>query len=52
MPRLVACGSRNEAYDDKNALARASDGDLFMLLVDSEDPVTDINRTWNHLSTR
>ena len=53
MPRLVACGSRNEAYDDfKNVLARASDGDLFMLLVDSEDPVTDINRTWNHLRQR
>ena len=53
MPRLVACGSRNEAYDDfKSAFARASDGDIIMLLVDSEDTVADINRTWEHLRRR
>ena len=53
MPRLVACGSRNEAYDDfRNALAHTSRDDIVMLLVDSEDPVADIDRTWDHLRQR
>ena len=53
LPRVMPCGSRNEAYDDfRNALARAARDDIIMLLVDSEDPVPDINRTWNHLHQR
>lgn len=53
MPSIVACGSRNATYDRfRNALARASRDDIIMLLVDSEDPVRNINRTWNHLHQR
>ncbi len=52
-PSLVACGGRDQAFDRfKTELEKASDGDTIMLLVDSEDPVTDINRTWNHLRQR
>ena len=53
LPSIVACGSRNAAYDRfRNALARASRDDIVMLLVDSEDPVADIDRTWQHLQRR
>ncbi len=53
MPALVACGSRNEAYDDfKTAHSKAPSGDFISLLVDSEEPVTDIERTWDHVRQR
>lgn len=50
MPRITACGSRNDAYDDfKTAVKRAQGGDYPILLVDSEVPVQ--GRTpWRHLS--
>ena len=53
MPRFVACGPRNDAYDDfKTAHAKASSGDFIGLLVDSEDPVDDIEKTWQHVGQR
>lgn len=53
MPRLIACGSRNAAYDDfRTAHGNAAANDYTALLVDSEDPVADINATWNHLRQR
>lgn len=53
LPRLVACGGRDSAYDDfLTAHASSSAGELISLLVDSEDPVADIERTWNHLQQR
>ena len=53
MPRLVACGSRNAAYDDfRTAHENGAANDYIALLVDSEDPVADINATWNHLRQR
>lgn len=39
MPRIVACGSRDEAYSDFIASLTKRDYDLVALLVDSEDPV-------------
>ena len=52
MPRIVPCGSRNEAYDDfKTAHAQGKDG-YVALLVDSEDPVKDPEDTWRHLNER
>lgn len=39
MPRIVACGSRDEAYGDFTASLAKGDYDLVALLVDSEDPV-------------
>ncbi len=50
MPALVACGARNDAYDDfKIAHAEAASADFIGLLVDSEDPVADIEQTWQHV---
>ncbi len=44
IPRIVACGGRDEAYDDfKNALASGKYARL-ALIVDSEDPVQDIEK--------
>lgn len=54
MPRLVACGSRNSAYDDFRTAQEngAANSDYIALLVDSEEPVADINATWEHLRQR
>ena len=53
MPTIRARGSRNQAYASfVNAISHASDGEVVMLLVDSEDPIADINRTWQHLRQR
>ena len=52
MPRVIACGSRRQAYDDFcTALTQRSPGPIF-LLVDSEDPVTDTKKPWRHLHGR
>lgn len=53
MPALVACGSRNEAYDDfKTAHSKSTAGDFTGLLVDSEEPVSDIDKPWEHVAQR
>lgn len=53
MPRLSACGGRNAAFDNfKTAHAQRKPGDYIALLVDSEDPVADGDKTWEHLKTR
>lgn len=50
MPRLVACGGREDAYDDFTSAHGATRGsDYVALLVDSEEPVADIERIWDHL---
>ena len=50
MPRIVACGGREQAYDSfKTALEDADT--IPMLLVDSEDPVTAAS-PWEHLRNR
>ena len=51
MPALVACGARSDAYDDfKTADAKAASGDFIGLLVDSEEPVADVEQTWQHVA--
>ncbi len=53
MPRLVACGGRGATFDDfSTAQAHAGDGDYVAMLVDSEEPVADIEETWRHLKSR
>ncbi|HLN32928.1 MAG TPA: DUF4276 family protein [Gemmataceae bacterium] len=53
LPKLKACGGRSTAFDDfKTALANAREGDFVALLIDSEDPVADIETTWEHLQKR
>ncbi len=53
MPRLSACGGRESAFDDfKTAHARRKPDDFIAMLIDSEDPITDIEKTWDHLKIR
>jgi hypothetical protein len=53
MPRLSACGGRNSAFDDfKTAHSQRKEGDYIAMLVDSEDPVADVEKPWDHLRTR
>ena len=53
MPRLSACGGRNSAFDNfKTAHAQRQQGDYIAMLVDSEDPVADVDKTWDHLKSR
>ena len=50
MPRLVASGSRNTAFDNfKTAHSNAPGAEYVALLIDSEDPVSDVEKTWEHL---
>lgn len=50
-PGIVACGSRNEAFDKFQTQIRVSKrGDICALLVDSEEPVN--NEPLSHLSAR
>ncbi len=51
MPSVVACGSRRNAFDNfRTALKAASETDLPMLLVDSEEAVSE--SPWEHLKSR
>ena len=53
MPRLSACGGRGAAFDDfKTAYSMCRAGDYVAMLVDSEDPPADIEKTWDHLKLR
>ena len=53
MPRLSACGGRGAAFDDfKTATLTCRAGDYVAMLVDSEDPPSDVEKTWDHLKIR
>lgn len=53
MPRLIACGGRNSAFDAfKTAHANKKNSAYIAMLVDSEDPVVDLELTWKHLEVR
>ena len=53
MPRLVASGGRNATLDDfQTKLKQSTDGDFVAMLVDSEDPIADPEKTWEHLKKR
>lgn len=50
MPKIVACGPRNEAYKRfKTAFEKREPADFVALLVDSERPVR-LSSTWQHLA--
>ena len=52
MPAVVACGSRNDAYDSFcTAAANAGPNQFPVLLVDSEAAVSD-EKPWKHLKNR
>lgn len=54
MPRITACGGRQSAYKDfRNALDKAKPGDVIILLVDSEAPITETDdNVWKHVLQR
>ncbi|MFN8489248.1 MAG: DUF4276 family protein [Caldilineaceae bacterium] len=53
MPRIVACGSRNDAYDSFcTALKQAKPDEFPILLVDSEEPFNPQSKPWPHLKVR
>ena len=53
MPRVVACGSRQRAYNRFcAAIDRAEAGDFIVLLVDSETAVAARDNPWEHLRKR
>ena len=53
LPRLVASGGRASAFDDfKRAHKNKRAEDYVALLIDSEDPVGDLEATWQHLAAR
>jgi hypothetical protein len=50
-PRLVACGSRESAFDRfRSDLRDAPPGEHLVLLIDSEDRLHDPEETWLHLA--
>ncbi len=49
-PRLVACGGRNAAFDQfRTAHAEQRPSEYVAMIIDSEDPPANIERTWEHL---
>lgn len=52
MPKLVACGAREKAYDRFCSALGRSDEIFIVLLVDSEGPVTENAGPWTHLRER
>jgi len=53
MPRVVACGTRRNAYDDFcTAILTLGSNEFVALLVDSEGPVAVGQLPWNHLRDR
>lgn len=53
MPRIVACGGRNAAFDAfETAMRSQTANDLPLLLVDSEDAVAVGSGVWHHLRLR
>lgn len=53
-PRIVPSGSRNDTYDHFRSKHDNNDSSetFVAMLVDSEAPVDDIERTWEHVSGR
>lgn len=51
-PRVIACGSRNEALDDFRTALRKYRDEHVVLLVDAEAPVDPNHAIWTHLKQR
>ncbi|WP_224369172.1 DUF4276 family protein [Hyalangium versicolor] len=51
-PRIIACGSRDEALDDFRTALRQHPGEHIVLLVDAEAPVAPGQTVWEHLKQR
>jgi hypothetical protein len=51
-PKIIACGSRNEALDDFRTALRQYPQEHVVLLVDAEAPVDSERTVWEHLKKR
>ena len=53
MPRVRALGSREAVFDRfETAHGDPMNSDQVLMLIDSEDRITDVDRTWDHLRRR
>lgn len=53
MPRIIACGGRENAFDRfRTAFEQKGTDEFIVLLVDSEDAVADSSQPWEHLAQR
>ena len=52
MPRLVACGGRSAAYGDFKTAHESNRAEYVAMLIDSEEPVSNPEKTWDHLKNR
>ena len=52
MPALVASGSRGEAFKAFRSAHEGAKADYVAMLIDSEDPMEDIEKAWEHLARR
>ena len=53
MPRIIACGSRSNAFNKfRVALSSSNKVEFIVLLVDSEDSVAEGSGPWHHLAKR
>jgi hypothetical protein len=51
LPRLTACGGRAATFDDfQTAHEAKSDADYVAMLIDSEEPLDDLEAAWQHLN--
>jgi len=48
-PHLVACGGRTATFDDFQTSHAKSDSDYVAMLIDSEEPLDDLEAAWQHL---
>lgn len=51
LPKVVACGSRNDAFSDFQTAIKTKRDETILLLVDSEDPVMAPTK-WEHVERR
>ncbi|GAF95568.1 unnamed protein product [marine sediment metagenome] len=49
MPRLVACGGRSATYGDFKTAHESNKAEYVAMLIDSEEPVSNPEETWDHL---
>jgi len=52
MPRFIACGGRNSVYGDFCIAVNGNNPEFIAMLIDSEGPLDDINKTWDHLTIK
>ena len=48
-PGLTACGGRGATFDRFQTAHKISKGSFVAMLVDSEDPIVNVEKTWEHL---